>query len=582
MKKYIALLATLCMLLGMCACNPAVSGGDYKNTDQAVNGGTAQSDVNLKDISTVQSGEETEVRFSFVSGSKTATGNESNIIGVPEYTVSFCENPTRLVLSVKNLAYWDFQQNTHISDDTGLVMGCFKVLPAGGRTNSQIYLNLSQKVDFRVAQSDGVLSVFLRKKDTAPSVSYYVVGNLFYEYQEGALDEDAGLTPTLTKDGSAVVMISEAFDNEADALSLKSEIEAEYPRLLENKQLRIFSTGSGELPGYADGGELNELNEKIIINRSGIGESANVFFADGRPLCISNDDTKAIFARKEVSDKYDTERLFVVDKNGSIKKLTEYETTSVAFAKFSPDDKYLLYVEQIEGTMLASVYSFEQNSIISIDADILGTFITEAAWSSGSDAIYFMAGVDIPYLSKFDIASQSITKLSDKEQIETDIYCSGNYLYFNTVNDDKEELVRYDIASGNSEALLSCDYFTVDASGSSILYTLPYKEQEGKYALYIYSMQNRQTRTIIDNITIGEYFFSHDGKKVYFSIDSETDDQYVQKVYEYDINSGILTELFTSISADFSPSWTDDGIMMKITYEKDGSSYPATYQIRLK
>ena len=95
-------------------------------------------------------------------------------------------------------------------------------------------------------------------------------------------------------------------------------------------------------------------------------------------------------------------------------------------------------------------------------------------------------------------------------------------------------------------------------------------------------MQNRQTRTIIDNITIGEYFFSHDGKKVYFSIDSETDDQYVQKVYEYDINSGILTELFTSISADFSPSWTDDGIMMKITYEKDGSSYPATYQIRLK
>ena len=121
MKKYIALLATLFILLGLCACNPAAGDGDYKNTDQAVNGGTAQSDVNLKDISTVQSGEETEVRFSFVSGSKTATGNESNITGVPEYTVSFCENPTRLVLSVKNLAYWDFQQNTNISDDTGLL-----------------------------------------------------------------------------------------------------------------------------------------------------------------------------------------------------------------------------------------------------------------------------------------------------------------------------------------------------------------------------------------------------------------------------------------------------------------------------
>ena len=57
MKKYIALLATLCILLGLCACNPAAGDGDYKNTDQAVNGGTAQSDVNLKDISTVQSGE---------------------------------------------------------------------------------------------------------------------------------------------------------------------------------------------------------------------------------------------------------------------------------------------------------------------------------------------------------------------------------------------------------------------------------------------------------------------------------------------------------------------------------------------
>ena len=37
-----------------------------------------------------------------------------------------------------------------------------------------------------------------------------------------------------------------------------------------------------------------------------------------------------------------------------------------------------------------------------------------------------------------------------------------------------------------------------------------------------------------------------------------------------------------SIDADFAPSWDSDELIMKISYEKNGDMYPATYRIKIK
>lgn len=583
MKKSLTLILVLLMLLGLCACGD--NGSGFMSTDRTVSGGVAQNDVNLKEISAEKADDGTvAVRFSFVNGSITATGNESSMSGVPEYSISFCENPTRLVLSLKNLSYWDFQQNGSIKDESGLVLGCFKVLPAGGRTHAQIYLNLSSAAEFKVEEADGAIIVYLHKKDSPAAESYHVVGNLFYEYQEGSLDDEAELTPTVTSDGSAVVMISRAFSDIAEAEAMKAELEQKYSILLENKQLRIVRSEGGSLPAYSDSGVINELNDKILINRGGVGESANVFFVDGRMLCVSNDGKKAVFSRKEYSDIYESEKLFIVDNNGNAEKLTEYEITSVAFAMFSPDDKYLFYVEQIEGTMLGSIYRFSDKKLISIDEEVLGTFITGASWSDDSEYIYLMAGNDIPYLKKYSVSDGQISYVIEQECIETEIFCSGSNLYFNTVIDEKEALIKLDLKSLESEQLASCDYFTVDSTGDYILYVKPYNEQEGRSVLSLYDIGKRKSTTVIENVMLGEYFFSKDSRKVYFAVDADSDaaGDFVQKICEYDIKSGILTELFMSIDADFAPSWDSDELIMKISYEKNGDMYPATYRIKIK
>ena len=243
MKKIVVLILMMAFILCLYGCNDAVEEKDgFLSTDQTVSGGETIDELNLTQIS-VKNGEYVEIVLSFAQGSDLAGKQQSTLSKVPEYYVSFCENPTRLVLGVKNLKYWDYQQNITANDDTGLIQGFFKVLPAGSRTYSQIYVNLSASVVFRVFEEEGSIRILLKKEETTQSKkSYYVYGNLTSEYYDGALDEEAGFTPTLTNDFSAVVMISRAFDSNEAAENFKSETENQYSYLLATKKLNIFSS----------------------------------------------------------------------------------------------------------------------------------------------------------------------------------------------------------------------------------------------------------------------------------------------------------------------------------------------------
>ena len=50
------------------------------------------------------------------------------------------------------------------------------------------------------------------------------MGNLYYEYSEGSLPEEAELTPTLATDLTNVVMISRAFGEQSEAEALMNKI----------------------------------------------------------------------------------------------------------------------------------------------------------------------------------------------------------------------------------------------------------------------------------------------------------------------------------------------------------------------
>lgn len=580
MKKTALISVALMLVLMLVSCTePDIVDDGFLGTDKTVSGGVAIDEVNLKEINVSSSNDVVDIAFDFVAGSKNAQGNEESIKGLPQYYISFCENPTRLVLGIKDLKYWDYQQNGALIDHSGLVQGVFKVLPAGSRTYTQIYINLSAKVSFKVSEQDGKLVITLKKNESKQTLYYYVYGNLINEYQSGAIDDEAGLTPTISKDRSSVLMISRAFESQQEAESFKAELENNFSYLLVDKKLKIYSSASGDLPDYADSGLIGELSQMLVVNRGGISENAPLAFVDGRPVCVSHDGTKTIFARME-DNNFNTEILFVVHNDGSQYKLTEYETTAIAQAEFSPNDKYLFYIEQIDGAMLVNVYDFDRKKQTSVDEEVLGTYITGAAWASDSSGIYFLSGEDMLSIKKYDVAGNSISEISNGDFIESEIYCSGNDLYYNTVDSDEEALVKMDISTGKQTVLTQGEYFTMDTKGNSIL--LKKRAPEGKDILAIYDIANGEEVDIASNVMLGQYFFSADCTKVYYVLDNGNDD-FAYSVYCYDIASKNSFELFKTVKCELGISGEPEKLYLQVGYDKnEGSVYPATFLVNIK
>ena len=72
----------------------------------------------------------------------------------------------------------------------------------------------------------------------------------------------------------------------------------------------------------------------------------------------------------------------------------------------------------------------------------------------------------------------------------------------------------------------------MDSTGDYILYVKPYNEQEGRSVLSLYDIGKRKSTTVIENVMLGEYFFSKDSRKVYFAVDADSDaaGDFVQKI----------------------------------------------------
>ena len=579
MKKILSFVLVAIIIVGMCGCSaPPQQEDAFLSTDNIKSGGKEIQDVNLCNISVENKQEYIDVVFSFVIGSKLAEGTESSVQGLPEYYVSFCENPTRLVLGIKNLRYWDYQAKGPLIDSTGLVLGSFKILPAGGRDHSQIYINLSSDVTFKVTEADGKLTVSLKKQTTQNTTEYFVYGNLASEYQQGEIDDESGLTPTLSDDLTAVLMISRSFQTQQEAEEFKQKFENDYSVVLGDKSLMIYSTDDGALPQYTDSNIVNELENMILVNRNGNKEGADLFFPDGRLLCMSNDGSKAVFARKEVSENYELETMFLVDASGTATKLIETETTSIAQAIFSPDDNYLFFVEQIEGAMLASVYSFGNKRLITVDEEQLGTFITGASWSDDSSCLYFLAGDELPELKCYDVNDNAISVISNDYFIESELYCANNKLYFNTVHDDEEALVELDLSNSKQNVVTKSDYFVLDKNGVNLLVKRASGTQEGKDILAIYNLESKSEQVIVQDVILGMYFFSADCTKIYYSLDSG-EGQFTQSVYCYDIAQGSNKLMFGSVKAKFYCAFDQQELFMQVSYLKNDVQYPATFKV---
>lgn len=584
MKKIIAFLITAVMLICLSSCSKGTNKpGEGANT---VSGGTEQQNANLKDILVEKTDAGVKIDFYFVCGSEGVTAQELDMKGVPAYTLALLETPYRLKLTISNLAHWDYVNNSSVNDESGLIQGgVIKVLPSESRSGAtNLYFNLSSLTSVKVTESDGKLSVELAKKEPAKTKAYYVVGNLYYEYSEGSLPEEAELTPTFAEDLSNVVMISQAFSERSQAEALLSRIQTEFAEAISGKPLRIVELSGNELPEYYNQSDLDAINSKIVIKRGENEEKAEALFPDGVFICWSPDKSTAVFSKRSEAASYDEtalEYIFTVDKSGVKTQLLNDEYSQIVYGAYSPDGSKLLIIEQVEEVQYCSVYDFNLKKRINLPEDQIGTYIPGIAWGSDSKSLYMMSATDIMLnLKKYDLESGETVPVSEGAGIDTSLYLFDGKLYYIDVVDEAETLVSMDIASGDMKELAKAGLFSMSSDGKYIL--LQDYEQgmgDGYTKLMLYNTQTGDTTDIMGERIISDYFFSISGSKVYIIADKDGEDTFMHEVYRYDISSGKLDKLFDCVNGILDAGGEGE-LYLRTTYSASQGDFPVTYVVK--
>lgn len=589
MKKIFVVMLALVLTLTVAACAKKTGGPkEFKSSTEVHTGGTAQTDANLKDIMLEKVDGGIKLTFSFVSGSNVSAENEAAMTGLPQYELKFYAHPVRLVLSVNELKYWDYQLNSTLYDESGLVLGMFKLLPVNNRTNTVFYINLAKDVTYGVEEADGKLMVTLKPIEKETATVYYVVGNLFNEYQDGQLPEIAGLTPTLAKDLGGVVMISQAFADKASAESLKAQIEEEYALALGGKALRIVEIPNNTLPDYDDAADLDALSNKILIFRNNQKEKGTLIFPDARFLTWSPDGQTALFAKTNSipqEDEIVTEQIYSVDKEGKRTLLFNYELAQIAFALYSSDGSKILLVEQINEVRLCNIYDLNTKTLTTIDESELGSAVTGCAWSEDGKSLYAMAGNEMLMVRRYDLETKEITTITTVPGIDSELFIRGNILYYLDVSDEVETVFALNLETDESTEIAKAEFFTMSPDGNYILLkNTDYDHEEGYAILDLYSTKDKTKTNVATGMMLNDYFFSVDGKKIYIIADNTeaNANEYLYSVYEYDIEAKSLTKLFDSVNAVFAASNAPDEMILSTTYTKADGDYPVTYKIKTK
>ena len=582
MKKLIAFMLAGIMLLCLSSC-----GKETNNPSDALNvvsGGSEQESANLKDILVEKTEQGVRLVFSFVCGSEGVTAQEQAMKGLPPYTLSLTDTPYRLKLSIAALAHWDYVNNSIISDETGLIQGgVVKVLPSESRSGAtDLYFNLSSMTNMTVSEEDGRLVVDLVKKDFQASRAYYVVGNLYYEYSEGSLPEEAELTPTLATDLTNVVMISRAFGEQSEAEALMNKIKTDFSEALAGKELRVIQLEAGKLPEYYAQEDLDAINLKKVIRRDGQEETAQALFPDGVFICWSPDKSTAVFSKRSEGTSYDEmalEYLFTVDSQGVKTQLLNDEYAQIVFGAYSPDGSKLLIIEQVDEIQYCSIYDFNTHTRTNLPEEEVGTYIPGIAWAPDSQSIYMMSAVDIMLnLKKYDIASGKTSPVSEGAGIDTSLYAFDGKLYYIDVVDEAETLVSLELESGEQNEIAEVGMFSMSSDGRYILLQSNEADMSDGYTkLSLYDNQTGESKELIGERIISDYFFSVNNDKVYVVSDTE-EDVFMHEIYCYDIASGSLSKLFDCVNGILDAG-REGELLVRTTYSTSRGDFPVTYAV---
>ncbi len=555
------------VVLGISSMPRGYRQGEFNSSTVSAFGGKRQENANLNKIDVIVNEGSVQIDFSFVSGSESE--GETSQCGIPEYKVEFLQGPARMLVTFTDVVYYDYVVTGVETDITDIIIGMF-------RNGGSFYFNLSSDVEFLLTENGGTLSVVLRKKESDDIIRYYLTGDLYYEYQNGQMPE-CGFTPTLCSDNMSVVMISKGYKTREQAEKEKDSL---LTGKLEGFEIDLQELKGNQLPVYNEESTQAQLLSESIVSINGAKISLPLFFGDARFLCWCPNNTSALFAKAEDG----VEKLYVADREGTKHQLSDKTFSTITKAAYSADGSVLAIVDNADDVERCSVYDVEQNTLkMLVDSSgesLLGENILGLTVSDDGMRVYSVSGKDVYSLKEYDVLSSTVRELKTQILVETDLkYFNGN-LYYNDVYEEREMFLKYSIDSDSITPIAAGASFTMSPDGLTAA-VISENYETAVCDLNIVNIESGEVKTVLGDAITNDYFFSNDGKKLYYVLETG-DEEFYYQIISYDIQTGETEIKAQSINASFFASNMPEEVIISVMYEHEGSAHSATYIASLK
>jgi Tol biopolymer transport system component len=532
-----------------------------------VTGGSKQDRANIDGITYKADNGIIDIQLHFVSGS--IVEGEVVSCGIPEYKVEFLPSPLRLTVTLKDMTYWDYMVSGVPKDELGVVSGMFQMSPSEISNETVLYFNLSKAVNFKVIEAQDTLTVSLALDSTkAPETKWYLVSDLYYEYQTGE-KTDYGFTPMLCDDNISVIMISEGFVTEAEALKKKEELTLD---VLKGSDVRVVTLTDGSLPRYAENTDTQALLSESVLSVDGAKTTLPLFFADARFLTWAPDKTNALFAKNEDG----IEKLYTADMAGTKHLLTETGFMAVTNATYSLDGSKLVFIEQAFEEALITVVDVKTGniSVVNDEENPWGTIMGVRLNEDGSK-MYVMCGNETYSIKVYDFATATVSVLANNILVESDIVYSNGYLYYSDVYEEYEAIVRRSVDGGEAEFVHKGAQFALSPDGTKLAAIVEHYET-AVCDLRVVDLVTGTWATVTEDIVTSDFFFSDDGKTLFYIIETG-DQEFYYQIMEYNVQEGTVNGLAQCVNSVFYASVDPREIIISVIYTDESGARHVTY-----
>lgn len=585
--------------------------------------------ANVKSVLASREGEDVILTLHFVKGSRiSGSEDEQGLLSVPQYDIYMLDSPSRLVVEMPGLSYWDY---TRTADFGGIpeIAGYFQHILTDGDTVA-IYIQLRQKCVYRAEEKDGQISISLRALDgeekpeenrdkdekesdikdlMADDIKYFVIADIYRDYCSGTVSREMDMSPTLTSDGGKIVLISRPFDTPMEADKYRGDTMRLTQGSMES-QWYTCELKDGELPPYSSEMSLKATAEQQIVRIAGQTQACDVLIDDGLYLGTLPQKSGMLYSKRltetEITgDSYSYEQLYIMDLAGNKKRLFPFEFETIESAKYSPDGRKLAVLERAAESAHLYVFDIEAKELLVDLTEIgFGDMISSYTWDTLGSSIFAIGGTGNMQIHQYDFnVPDEAKRYSAVDKNGADeaslAYFDGNLYFVETSMEQgaiiyrikPEGGVRKRFAEG-SNYMLSPDnrYMAVNAAAGDF-------ESTGKQGSFeILDMQTGQTEKVTDEFDVYSFFWSRDGLRLYYfqnrisggeneneGTGEETEqDAYPYTLWAYDLQSGknealmdlpVTSVYISAISEKLYVCYMDEATM--------GQVVRATYSIDL-